>query len=107
MLWEIDIHPADGLPDRAGERVAAAARELGLAEDLRVATARGYLLQGTALSRERLERLANGLLADVVVERAVIGRPGEPALNDHQSHAPMCHRPSETGCHGSGGTKCA
>ncbi|HEY3392301.1 MAG TPA: phosphoribosylformylglycinamidine synthase subunit PurS, partial [Lacipirellulaceae bacterium] len=88
MLWEIDIHPAahpsGGVrqPDRAGERVAAAARELGLAANLRVATARGYLLQGAWLSRERLERLANQLLADVVVERAVIGRPGDPALND-------------------------
>ena len=35
MLWEIDIHPADGR-SRTGpaERVAAAARELGLADEL-------------------------------------------------------------------------
>ncbi|HJQ79515.1 MAG TPA: phosphoribosylformylglycinamidine synthase subunit PurL [Lacipirellulaceae bacterium] len=102
MLWEIDIHPAAGTrqpdlhaagspsggarqPDRAGERVSAAARELGLAANLRVATARGYLLQGAGLNRERLERLASELLADVVVERAVIGRPGEPALNGRES----------------------
>jgi phosphoribosylformylglycinamidine synthase II len=91
MLWEIDIHPAahpaggGRQPDRAGERVAAAARELGLAANLRVATARGYLLQGAGFSRERLERLANELLADVVVEGAVIGRPGEPALNGRES----------------------
>jgi phosphoribosylformylglycinamidine synthase len=98
MLWEIDIHPAAGArpdlpaagsaadaagqPDRAGERISATARELGLAQNLRVATARGYLLQGAGLTRERVERLASELLADVVVERAVIGRPGEPALND-------------------------
>jgi phosphoribosylformylglycinamidine synthase subunit PurSL len=81
MLWEIDIHPAEGLPDRSGERVAAAARELGLAENLQVNTARGYLLQGDSLSRVQIERLANELLADVVVERAVIGRPGEALLS--------------------------
>ena len=46
MLWEIDIHPADGRAGSSGERVAAAARELGLAENLQVATARGYLVQG-------------------------------------------------------------
>ena len=38
MLWEIDIHPAEGQPDRAAERIATAARELKLANDLRVAT---------------------------------------------------------------------
>ena len=34
MLWEIDIHPAAGEADRAALRVAAAARELGLADNL-------------------------------------------------------------------------
>ena len=34
MLWEIDIHPAEGQPDRAGERVASAAHELGIADGL-------------------------------------------------------------------------
>ncbi len=88
MLWEIDIHPAARAsgqlrqPDRAAERVAAAARELGLAERLQVAAARGFLLQGASLRREQVERLANELLADVVVERAVFGRPGDEALVD-------------------------
>jgi phosphoribosylformylglycinamidine synthase len=81
MLWEIDIHPAEGQPDQAAERVVAAARELGLADELRVSTARGFLLQGASLSRERLERLAVELLADTVVERAVVGRPGDSAVS--------------------------
>ena len=51
MLWEIDIHPADGR-DRAGERVAASARELGLVKDLKVAAAHGFLVQGAALATE-------------------------------------------------------
>ena len=51
MLWEIDIHPAEGEPDRAGERVASAARELGIADNLQVAAARGYLIHGESLER--------------------------------------------------------
>src|SRR3954466_8525691 len=58
MLWEIDIHPAEGQPDGAGERVAFAARELGIADNLHVAAARGYLIQGKSLEREDVERLA-------------------------------------------------
>jgi phosphoribosylformylglycinamidine synthase len=78
MLWEIDILPAPDLdggqqPDRVAERVAAAARELGLAVDLKVAAARGYLLQGATLTRGSVERLARELLADTVVERATVG----------------------------------
>ena len=39
MLWEVDIHPADGQPDVLGRQAAASAAELGLAGDLRVAGA--------------------------------------------------------------------
>src|SRR4051812_39545126 len=82
MLWEIDIHPAEGQPDRAAERIATSARELRLAADLRVAAARGFLIQSESLQRDQVEQLASQLLADVVVERTVIGRVGEPQLND-------------------------
>src|SRR2546423_905388 len=82
MLWEIDIHPSEGQPDRAGERVASAARELGIADGLNVAAARGYLVQGESLERADVERLADELLADHVVERAVVGRVGESNLNE-------------------------
>ena len=81
-LWEIDIHPAKDQPDRAGARIASAARELGLAPNLSVAAARGYLVQGESLERGQIERLARELLADVVVERTVIGHAGEPHLSE-------------------------
>ena len=48
MLWEVDIYPAAGQPDLLGRSVAAAAADLGLAADLAVAAARGYLIQGDA-----------------------------------------------------------
>ena len=50
-LWEIDIHPAAGEVDRAAVRVASAARELGLAENLQVAAAGGFLVEAKRLDR--------------------------------------------------------
>lgn len=78
MLWEIEIRPAEGQQDTAGERVAAATREFGLACELCVASARGYLIQSDSFSRADVERLAKELLVDEVVERAVIGQVGDP-----------------------------
>ena len=45
MLWEVDIYPAPGQPDLLGRPIATAAAELGLAADLKVFAARGYLIQ--------------------------------------------------------------
>jgi phosphoribosylformylglycinamidine synthase len=79
MLWEVDIYPAEGQPDRAARSVAAAAADLGLAESLPVIAASGYLIQGK-LSREDVERLARELLADPVVERPVVAPVGDSSL---------------------------
>ena len=45
MLWEVDIYPAPGQPDLLGRPISTAAAELGLATDLPVSAARGYLIQ--------------------------------------------------------------
>ncbi|HVT29707.1 MAG TPA: AIR synthase related protein, partial [Lacipirellulaceae bacterium] len=82
MLWEIDLHPAADQPDRAGQRLASAARELGLANHLCVAAARGFLIQGDSFTRDDMERFASELLTDRVVERAVVGQMGEDCLNE-------------------------
>ncbi|MGD9636789.1 MAG: AIR synthase related protein, partial [Pirellulales bacterium] len=79
-LWEIDIHPATREVDRTALRVAAAARELGLADDLHVASARTFLVQAANLDRAKVERLASELVSDSVVERTVLGEVGDPAL---------------------------
>ena len=80
-LWEIDIHPAPGRADRAGRQVAAEATDLGLAHDgLFVHAARGFLIEGS-LNRSQAEQLARELLADSVVEQAVVGQVGEEQLN--------------------------
>jgi phosphoribosylformylglycinamidine synthase len=81
MLWEVDIYPAPGEPDRTGASVAAAAAELGLADRLRVAASHGYLIQG-ALEQAQVDRIARELLSDSVVERSLVGRQGDPRLTD-------------------------
>ncbi|MHB1033981.1 MAG: phosphoribosylformylglycinamidine synthase subunit PurL [Pirellulales bacterium] len=80
MLWEVDIYPAEGQPDLAARRMAADAADLGLAAELPVTTARGYLIQGR-LSRAEIDRLARELLADPIVERTVVGAAGDAILS--------------------------
>jgi phosphoribosylformylglycinamidine synthase subunit PurSL len=73
MLWEIDIHPAPGMPNRLAQQVAADAAEFGIAANLKVTAASGYLLQGDLYPAE-VDRLAHELFADRVVERATISK---------------------------------
>ncbi len=80
MLWEIDLRPRKGLPDRDAEGVAADAKALGLAKDVQVATARGYLVQGD-LTADRIERLAHELFGDPVVEEIAWAPVGAPELS--------------------------
>jgi phosphoribosylformylglycinamidine synthase len=81
MLWEIDIHPAPGQPDRIAQRVAAEARGLGVAKIAGIASARGFLVQGESIGREQVDRLARNLFADLVIEEAVVAEVGSPPLN--------------------------
>jgi phosphoribosylformylglycinamidine synthase II len=80
MLWEIDIYPAPGQPDRLAQQVAADARDLGLARDLNVTSASGYLIQGP-LDEQQIQRLADALFVDRIVERAVVARVGDEVLS--------------------------
>ncbi len=57
MLWEVDIYPLAGQPDRTAHSVAAAAADVGIMADLPLAAARGYLIQGDLEpSRHRARR---------------------------------------------------
>jgi phosphoribosylformylglycinamidine synthase len=82
MLWEIDIHPLPGLPDRDGERIGALAAELGIANDLKVHSARGFLLESGSIDTRQAQHLAKELFADATVERAVVGKIGEAQLTN-------------------------
>ena len=85
MLWEVDIYPAPGQPDMAGRQVAAQAADLGLAAELAVVAARGYLVEG-AIDAEQIALIARELLVDGVVERSVIRPVGHPELLQPQTN---------------------
>ena len=63
MLWEVDIYPNPGQPNRIARQVAADAADLGLARNLAVTAAYGYLIQGQ-LDRGDVNRIADELLAE-------------------------------------------
>jgi len=80
MLWEIDIHPSPGQRDLLADHVRSEAADLQLAEDLQVATARGYLIQGE-LDAGEIARVTESLLVDGVVECTVAAPLGDASLN--------------------------
>ncbi|QDU88785.1 Phosphoribosylformylglycinamidine synthase subunit PurL [Pirellulimonas nuda] len=79
MLWEIDVHPSTDQPDRDAQRLIESASATGFTVPA-AATARGYLLESAALSREDVQRIATALVVDGVVERGVAAAVGDPAL---------------------------
>src|SRR5947208_15047521 len=79
-LWEVDVHPAAGQPDLLARAIAGEAADLGL-DQFTVHAARGFLVQGQIAS-EDIQRLSHELLADLVVERPVVGRAGEQLIGE-------------------------
>ena len=80
MLWEVDVYPSEGQPDRPAMDVAAAARELGIAAELSVRSGRGFLIEGEDITAAEVERLAAGLFADPVVESTLVAPVGDAKL---------------------------
>lgn len=76
MLWEVEITPLAGNPDLDGRRVAAEARDRGIAQGLNVQAVRGYLVQGD-INRTQIDDLAAAFLADRVVERVRVAPVGD------------------------------
>ncbi|MDA8743103.1 phosphoribosylformylglycinamidine synthase subunit PurL [Rubripirellula amarantea] len=80
-LWQIDIYPADGQVDREAQRTAEEIAELGLGENISVAFARGFLVQGE-FAKDEAVRLATTLLSDSVTESSVVAIAGQDDLNE-------------------------
>ena len=77
MLWEVEIHPADGQIDREGERVQHEADALGADSVYEVRSARSYLVEGN-IDESQVNTLVRSLLVDDVVETANVHRlPGD------------------------------
>lgn len=81
MLWEVDVLPGTGRPDRTAERLVNAAKLAGI-EGLRIASARGYLLEGDALNEQSVKQIAEELFTDRVVEKAVYASLTDSSLTD-------------------------
>ncbi|ASV72789.1 Phosphoribosylformylglycinamidine synthase, PurS subunit [Thermogutta terrifontis] len=79
MLWEVDIYPAPGQPDVVAEQVRHDGLDLGIHGAWQVAAGRGYLVEGD-FTHAQVQRLAEELFADPVVERFVIGQAGDSVL---------------------------
>jgi len=79
MLWEVDIYPSAGQPDRAAASIIQQAADIGLATGLHLQAGHGYLIQGN-FTQADVERLAAELLADRVVETTVVAQVGDARL---------------------------
>ncbi|MGN6133764.1 MAG: hypothetical protein ACTHOU_04645, partial [Aureliella sp.] len=78
-LWEVDVLPADGQVDTAGQALAAEARDLGLGSHLRIAAAHGFLLAGN-LDESDVCRAAAELLSDPITEQVTVAELGDARL---------------------------
>ena len=79
-VWQIDIFPADGIPDRLAEDVLADVADLGLPADMSIKAARTFLVQGS-LTQEQVREIATGLLVEPVVEHSVVAKVGSDVLS--------------------------
>ncbi|MGI9472259.1 MAG: phosphoribosylformylglycinamidine synthase subunit PurL [Rubripirellula sp.] len=80
-LWQIDIYPAEDQADREATRTAEEIAELGLGQDVSVAYAKSFLVQGN-FAHDEATRLAETLLCDSVTERSVVAIAGQDVLNE-------------------------
>lgn len=78
-LWEVDVLPADGQVDTAGQALAAEARDLGLGNQLKIAAAHGFLLAGN-LDESDVCRAATELLSDPITEQVTVAEIGDRRL---------------------------
>jgi phosphoribosylformylglycinamidine synthase len=88
-LWQIDIYPTDDQIDREAIRTAEEISELGLAENLSVAFAKSFLVQGN-FAYDDAVRLAETLLCDGVTERSVVAIAGQDSLNEPPGAQTTC-----------------
>ncbi len=90
MLWEIDVFSRGNLVDRPGAEMAARLRAFGYGEQVRVASARSFLLEHESLDERIVDDIARRLLSDAVAEEFVAA----PATSD------LLHAPPHGRLHG-------
>lgn len=78
-LWQIDIFPVTGQPNRLAAEVLDNAKDLRVDSSLDVVAARGFLIQGD-ITLEQVEELTKNLLVEPVVERCEFAKVGDDSL---------------------------
>jgi len=79
-VWQIDLLPVSGIPDRLAADVLADASDIGLPKNLNVIAARSFLVQGT-ITKQQAEEIAVRLLVEPVVEHCVVAKVGSDELS--------------------------
>ena len=79
-IWQIEIYPVDGQPNRLANEVLDNADDLRIDKSLAINAARGFLIQG-ALSRDQVAELTGNLLVEPVVERCYFAKLGDDSLS--------------------------
>lgn len=78
-IWQIDILTVAGNPDRLAEDILSDAADIGLPADLKIESARTFLVQGN-LTQQHAQKIANQLLVEPVVESCVVAKVGSDVL---------------------------
>ena len=78
-IWQIDLFPVAGNPDRLAEDVLSDAADLGLPPTLKIRSARTFLVQGN-LVQQQAQEIADRLLVEPVVEECVVAKVGSDIL---------------------------
>ena len=79
-LWQIDIFPVDGQPNRLAIEVLDNAKDLRIDSSLSIDAARGFLIQG-AITKEQIAELTVKLLVEPVVEQCDFANVGAESLS--------------------------
>lgn len=86
-LWQIDISPVDGQPNRLAIEVLDNAKDLRIDDSLNLSAARGFLIQGD-LSEEQIDELTTNLLVEPVVEQCQFAHVGAESLSQAPASLP-------------------
>jgi phosphoribosylformylglycinamidine synthase II len=85
-LFRVEVSVKSGLPDPRGKALLTDIRDLGIATVNQVRVSNVYLLEGE-LSRKKVSRISQELLADPVVEQYSIGEAPLAAIEDKNARA--------------------
>ena len=79
-VWQIDLLPSDGFPDRLADEVLTDTADFGLPNSLVIKSARCFLIQGD-LQLQDVQKIGRQFLAEPVVQQTVIAPNGDAVFD--------------------------